>query len=88
MPCMKQIIMKLRELSDQIGNGAAVSVNFRPRPPISPEIAVRVDWPNKFHFEHLVPFDDVMNDPEPDKVLDFVVYNARQKYEENNRPTI
>ena len=85
---MKQIIIKLIELSEQIGNGAAVGVSFRPRPPIPPEVLVRVDWPNKFHVEHAVHYDDVMNEQDTDQVLGSIVYHVKQEYEENNKPKL
>jgi hypothetical protein len=88
MLSMKQIIIKLIELSEQIGNGAAVSVSFRPRPPIPPEVLIRVDWPNKFHVEHAVHYDDVMNEQDADQVLGSIVYHVKQEYQENNKPNL
>lgn len=80
---MLEIVKMLQELSDKIGNGASVRIEFRRYENKYPEIVFRVDWPDDFHVQN--SFSMFRISDRPNDILEMMVYAAQHAYADKEK---
>ena len=82
---MSDLIKKLHDLAELIGNDVSVGIEYRQSKGLLPYILFTFDWPNHFHSRFKYSYLRVEMDlSDPELIIERIAVMAKEEYNKNN----